>query len=366
MPVTAGISPDLYTIDNPFIRSEHMIVIALLAVAILYVALPTIFNAIIRISSTPKDPNVGDITPISNAAHLHLQGRRALVVGGTRGVGRGIALTLSKGGASVTVVGRDTHKIVHEIQAIAPVGSDQVFTSYSADLSTVTGSRQLVETLVETEPQQYDYVFFTVGCWPTYNMPFTPDGIERVVALDLVSHHVIFTGLATHNMLTPGARVMNTIASTQNFPFQTMSRVQKRLVESTKYQRPGMIPFTLFPVAIAGDAWLREASKRFPDVKFVGMFPGIVSSDLYKSSFPRWIMPLIRAALWPIAISEEASGLAHVTVLVSTSVGRHGVTFFNHFLEGRKAHPVALDNDLSTWVFEWLETTSSSLRKATE
>lgn len=363
MSATVGISPDSYTTGSvkSLIRSEHMIILAVLLAAILCAMLPTIFNAIIRITSTPKDPKVGDVTPISNAAHLRLHGKRALVVGGTRGVGRGIALTLTKGGASVTVVGRDTHKIIYEIQAVAPIGSDQAFTSYSADLSTVAGSRQLVETLVEAEPQQYDYVFFTVGCWPTYNTPFTADGIERVVALDLVSHHVIFTGLATHGMLRQNARVMNTIASTQNFPFQTMSRVQKRLIGSTRNQGPGMLPFTLFPVAIAGDAWLREACKRFPDVKFVGMFPGIVSSDLYKPSFPKWIIPLLKAALCPIAISEEASGLAHVTVLVSSNVGRHGVSFFNHLLEGRMAHAVALNDELSSWVFEWLETTSSSL-----
>lgn len=343
-------------------RTEHMLVVAVLAFAVTIAALPSMFNMIIRAGSTPKDPSVGDVTQIASATELNLQGKRALVVGGTRGIGRGIAITLAKGGASaLTVVGRDTHKIVSQLQAVTPLGSEQVLMTYSADLSTVAGSRQLVEALKEAKTQPFDLVFFTVGCWPTYRAPHTADGIERVVALDLLSHHVILVGLANAGLLSSNARVMNTIASTQNFPFQTPESVQQRLKESTSGQNPGMVPFTLFPVAIAGDAWLREASKRFPGIKFVGMFPGIVSSDLPSSSFPAWIMPLLKAGMWPIAISEEDSGLAHVTVLTSTNVGRHAVSFFNHLLEGRRAHPVALDDELSRYVYDWLENTSLSL-----
>ena len=234
--------------------------------------------------------------------------------------------------------------------------------AYSADLSTVSGSRQLVQALEEAGTQPFDFVIFTVGCWPNYNVPFTADGVERVVALDLLSHHVVLTGLVNAGLLKPNARVMNTIASTQNFPFQTRESVQQRLEDSiSTHQPPGMIPFTLFPVAVAGDAWLREASKRYPGLNFVGMFPGVVSSDLVKSSFPAWMIPLLKAGMWPIAISEEQSGLAHVTVLTSLNVGRHGVSFFNHLLEGREAHHVALDDELSAHVYDWLETTSLTL-----
>jgi len=50
-------------------------------------------------------------------------------------------------------VGQDAHKIVNQIQDVAPIESNQVFTAHSADLSTVAGSRQLVTALEEAETQ---------------------------------------------------------------------------------------------------------------------------------------------------------------------------------------------------------------------
>ena len=97
-------------------RTEQLLVFAVLLLAIFLAMLPNIFNAIIRAGSTPKDPSVGDVAPISSATDLDLQSKRSLVVGGTRGIGRGVAMTLAAGGASVTVVGRDTHKIVNQLQ----------------------------------------------------------------------------------------------------------------------------------------------------------------------------------------------------------------------------------------------------------
>ena len=117
--------------------------------------------------------------------------------------------------------------------------------SESNAVSTVDGALYLC-ALLKDRGVKFDYLFFTVGSWPDYSAPLSSEGIDKVVALDLLSHHVVLTRLYQHGLLANNARVMNTIASTQNFPFQSTAAVLARLE-----QPPGMLPFTLFPVAVA-------------------------------------------------------------------------------------------------------------------
>lgn len=328
----------------------------------------------IRLVSTAKNPAVGDVQPASAVDLSHkLIGKRCIVVGGTRGIGRGIALTLSRAGASVAAVGRNASAIVGEMESAAPntcsTDADddesrrQTLSAFSADLFTIPGAKQLVTDLSEARVQPFDYVFFTVGCWPDYTDPFTADGIEKTVALDLFARHLVLVSMIECNLLKSGARIMNTLASTQAFPFQSSGGVRMRLEESTQLVPPGRVPFSLMPVGVAADAWLRENSKRFADYKFVGMFPGLVATDVASVSFPKWIVPLIRAQHWLVSMSEEESGLIHVTVMCSDNVSRHRVSFYNHLLEARHAHHVAMDNELSEWVYDWLDKTIDSCRE---
>lgn len=314
-------------------------------------------DAFLRLLSCPLDPELGTIAErevhdlaksmVSHTPLLH--GKRALVVGGTRGIGRGTAIVLAKAGASVSVVGRNTTTILSTLQEWGQ-NHKGVMEAFSADLSTVEGSEQLIKQLQRSKYGKFNFVFFTVGCWPDYTSSLTGDGIEKVVALDLLAHHVVLKGLYANNLLEPRARVMNTIASTQAFPFITKQMVIERLTGP-----PGALPFTLMSIAVAGDAWLHAAAKRMPELTFVGMFPGIVSTSVIGSTFPQWMVPILQSALWPVAISEERSGLSHVVVLCSSHVSFKSVSFFNHLLEGRKTHHLASDPHLSEQVYERLD-----------
>merc|ERR1711966_174500 len=92
-------------------------------------------------------------------------------------------------------------------------------TAHSVDLSTVEGNLDLITLIQQSGHQPFDLVFFTIGCWPDYNSSFTADGVEKQVSLDLLSHHVLLNQLYRNELLAPAARIMNTVASTQRFPF---------------------------------------------------------------------------------------------------------------------------------------------------
>ncbi len=68
-----------------------------------------------------------------------LEGRRALVTGGSRGIGAAIATRLAKAGADVGIAGRDREGLVATEAAIRGCGRDCFV--LEADLSTVQGTR---------------------------------------------------------------------------------------------------------------------------------------------------------------------------------------------------------------------------------
>lgn len=120
------------------------------ATAVLLQAAPCIFRSVLRLASCPLDPVSGNAHPLPAAAAQSLRGKRALVIGGTRGIGRGIALTLASHGASVSIVGRSRGGAVVDsmreraadttadsADALLPAAT--VFHAHSFDLATVAG-----------------------------------------------------------------------------------------------------------------------------------------------------------------------------------------------------------------------------------
>eukprot|EP00981_Chlorochromonas_danica_P001314 scaffold281_cov282-Ochromonas_danica.AAC.14 len=62
-------------------------------------------------SSTMLRPRVTTIQEVAErTAHITLPGKRAIVIGGTSGIGEGIARRLAKAQVSITIVGRDADR----------------------------------------------------------------------------------------------------------------------------------------------------------------------------------------------------------------------------------------------------------------
>ncbi len=74
---------------------------------------------------------------------LKLEGKRAIVTGGSRGIGRSCALALAREGASVCVVARDRARLDRVVEEIA--GRGVAGHAVAADLSTADGCRAAVE-----------------------------------------------------------------------------------------------------------------------------------------------------------------------------------------------------------------------------
>ena len=120
---------------------------------------------------------------------LDLAGKSMLVVGGTGGLGRAIALAASARGAAVTVVGRTFRDA-----GVANVSF------HAADLSLMTAAAEAGRALPPT-----DVVVLTTGTGPAPKREVTPEGIERDMATSALSRLVLMRELAPR--LPRGARV---------------------------------------------------------------------------------------------------------------------------------------------------------------
>jgi 3-oxoacyl-[acyl-carrier protein] reductase len=108
---------------------------------------------------------------------IDLRERRALVTGGSRGIGAATARLLATAGASVTIGyrsrRRDAEAIVDELRARGVTAS-----AYAADLSTRDGAESLVAATVAALGG-IDLFVGNAGIWPEEGVPVTEMDDER-------------------------------------------------------------------------------------------------------------------------------------------------------------------------------------------
>ncbi len=76
-----------------------------------------------------------------------VEGKRALVTGGSKGIGAVTAEVLAKAGADVAIVGRDTEGLAKTQEAVEAAGRECL--TIEADLATVDGPRQAGEAALD-------------------------------------------------------------------------------------------------------------------------------------------------------------------------------------------------------------------------
>jgi NAD(P)-dependent dehydrogenase (short-subunit alcohol dehydrogenase family) len=326
--------------------------LALVAAIVVGLAAPTVvFAQFFRLISLPLDPTVGiveRVEPEILATRLH--GKSALVVGGTRGIGRGIALTLAKAGANVQVVGRQGGEAVVKSMASVAPSKEQIFRFRSHDLMSVRGCSKLVNELHE-DGHQFHFLIFTVGRWPDFGTPNNEDGINKVFALDVVARFAILNGVS--GLLVDGARVMSVLASTTRTFLPAIEKVQAIINGSSL---PGMFGLEIMGIAsLSADTMLQHASLRYPKFRFVGTQPGVVGTDLFQSSFHPVLADLAGAISSRVGQSEEETGEVHANILSSPNLERRPASYFNYLLEARETVSVAYDQHFGKWLWSYLE-----------
>jgi len=111
-----------------------------------------------------------------------LQGRSAIVTGGSKGIGRGIAETFAAAGVDVLITARSQADLDDTVAALADQPGK--VSGFSADVSNPEDCRRAVEAAIERHGS-LDIVCANAGIFPSGKLEdLTPEDLEQVLAVN--------------------------------------------------------------------------------------------------------------------------------------------------------------------------------------
>lgn len=112
-----------------------------------------------------------------------LKGRTAIVTGGSKGIGRGIAEVFAAAGVNVVITGRTQTDIDATVSALA--GHEGAVSGLAADVTSPEDCRRVVATAVERHGS-LDVVCANAGIFPSARLEdMTPDDLEQVLGVNV-------------------------------------------------------------------------------------------------------------------------------------------------------------------------------------
>jgi NAD(P)-dependent dehydrogenase (short-subunit alcohol dehydrogenase family) len=117
-----------------------------------------------------------------DASSLNLRGKKAIIVGGTGGLGRAVARRLAEQGAKVIVVG----------QTFRDAGNPNI-EFVRADLSVMSQAQQVAK---ELPAETVDILLFTAGIFAAPQRQENPEGIELDLAVSYLNRLVMLREMA--------------------------------------------------------------------------------------------------------------------------------------------------------------------------
>ncbi len=198
---------------------------------------------------------------------FRLDGRRALITGGSRGLGRAMAQAFAEAGADLVLAGRDADSLAIARAELAPLGRRVEIVT--ADLNTPEGAEKLCDDVL-AKHGPIDILVNNVGGRreniPTETMPL--ETWRRLIDLNLTSAFVCTQRLGGAMLPRRWGRVIN-IASicgqiaTRNIHGRHYETAKAALVGFTKAVAADWAPQGVTVNAIAPGGFMTDANRRW-------------------------------------------------------------------------------------------------------
>jgi NAD(P)-dependent dehydrogenase (short-subunit alcohol dehydrogenase family) len=157
-------------------------------------------------------------------ASANFAGRRAVVVGGTSGIGQGIAMRLAAANYAVTIVGRDEtrgRQIVEEMRALTPSASTTAGAAHdfvACDASLLSNIHNFSSAYASGH-SSLDVLVVTQGMATIAGRTETAEGIDKKLALHYYGRVAFITDLLPLLRAAPAPKVLSVLSAGVHSPF---------------------------------------------------------------------------------------------------------------------------------------------------
>jgi len=262
----------------------------------------------------------------------NLSGKKAFVVGGTKGIGAALALGLAASGADVVIAGRsDSEGVVAQMKTVSPKGS---FSFIKADLSTVAACCQCAKDYTDHH-DMLDLLVFTVGIMPDATRKEV-EGLEIDFMVSYFSRYVILNQM-TEYLKTQAKRGAVPKVFVVAAPGGTHNNMID-LADPQTERNYGVLKAHNVTI-IMNEVLVLDYAKSEPEIPVFGLSPGLIVTDIRQPSFGAGIFGNLLEKLIAFAGNTMEDYVRDTLVLFASSqIGKSTTGALFNFL-GEAIHP---------------------------
>jgi len=224
--------------------------------------------------------------------NLDLSGKYAVVVGGTSGIGRGIAVRLAQANVSVVVVGRNEengNEVVKEMKSNAP-NADVPFSFIKCDAKELVNVRDFADNYLQ-DHNQLDFLVLTQGIATVEGRTETKEGLDQKLSLHFYSRMAFIKRLLKLLQATPNAKVLSVFSAGVHSSYASYQ-------DDTELKNNYTLKNAADAAGSYNDLGLDAFSREFPSVAFIHTAPGMVNTN-WGTEMP-WLLKGVIRVIQPV------------------------------------------------------------------
>jgi NAD(P)-dependent dehydrogenase (short-subunit alcohol dehydrogenase family) len=263
-----------------------------------------------------------------------VQGKRVVITGASRGIGRQTALALGGQGAHLGLVVRNKElgdTVAEEVKALGAGGDVEV---YVGDLSSLAEVRRVAEEFLEKH-DKLDVLVNNAGAL-LMERKLTKDGYEATFATNHLAYFLMADKLLHALEKTPGARIVN-VASEAH-------RRGKMTWDDLMGEKSYFGFFAYCQSKLANILFSRELSKRLEgkDVTTNSLHPGAIASSFALNN--TGIVPFLWRLASPFLLNEKNGAKTQIFLASDPSVAKTTGKYFDKCKERRPSREASDDD----------------------